>query len=508
MPNVGRIESQRMSASVSYGWVFAGTLFQILIQFLIQRSFAEYFGAQASLDTYRAALTFPVAMSAMFVGTMVPVLIPKASSDYAPVRSLVSVVVIVSGLITVLIAGIASVFAEQLASHWLQGFSPDQLRSVVSNFRVLVWLLPVNTLIGLFQGVLNARQNFVTPAIAGVIGPLVTLLIIIQFSASYGIIACAWGTLIGALANVVLQLPYMRSMLGTVEQQAWSEFKRLVALSIPVFGSMLMIKLDPFVERYVISFLPTGSISYLDYSMQLTTIFIALSSGTLSTVAFPRIAKTAQDDRSALPREVAQAYQTLLLLTIPAMTVTYFFGQALIRDLLQTGEFSASDTENVAAILTIYSLVILGAGVGEISVKCLYALSDTWTPLWLGSSILLAGMILKIVLVPESGLLTYAWIVGLIYFPCSLFQAFIVYRRLGSEILQGLGRAMIVAVSGSAVAATIGWSIMSLEFRFSAVVGLIAGGIGYLGVVMFVGETPIRRLANQLLNRTPNPDQD
>lgn len=487
--------------SKNYAWVFAGTLLQIALQFLLQRVLARYFGAGMAMDAYRAALTFPAALSAMFVGTIVPVLIPKVSGDTFVARSLSTLVPIGSCAFTLAISGLAYFHSNTVTSYLVAGFGEERIVQTESLFKILVWLLPVNTLIGLFQGILNARQNFIVPAIAGVIGPIVTLAIVVNFSAAYGIQSCAWGTLLGGIANILIQLPFLVRLLCRVKRETWKEFGKLAIQAIPVLASMLIMKLDPFVERHVVSYLPSGSISYLDYALQVTTIFIALSSGTLSTVVFPRIAETAQKNRHRLPQEVAQAYQTLLLLTVPAMAVTFFFGEPLIGDLLQTGRFTAQDTSQVAMILAVYSLVILGAGLGEISVKTLYAIGDTWSPLWIGSSILLLGMILKLLLVPESGLMTYVAIVGLIYFPCSLFQLTPVFLRLGVGIFQGLGQTLLVAVIGSSAAMLVGWLVMQLNFRFSAVIGLVAGGVAYLLLVGLFGDTTIGREWHKLFNK-------
>ena len=89
-------------------------------------------------------------------------------------------------------------------------------------------------------------------------------------------------------------------------------------------------------------------------------------------------------------------------------------------------------------------------------------------------------MIVKVLIVPQGTLMTYVWVVGLVYFPGTLLSLVAVYWRIGTGMFDGLGSAFGVAVSGSILAALIGKLVLNSTLPFSGVTGLIAGGLAYL----------------------------
>jgi len=467
-----------MSTTRSFGWVFGGTLLQILLQFLLQRTFASLFGAAADMDAYRAALTFPAAISGMLVGTIVPILIPKVADG----KNLVVVppILVIVGGSTIFLCVLAYFFVEQIAAGWLAGFDGVRKQSFINVFRILIWLLPANSMLGVLQGLHHSQKSFALPVIAGALGPLATLIIMRVYAPEYGTMACAYATLVGAYLNLVIQSPIVLAILPERSKGAIRDLLPMFQRSFPVLASMIVLKLDPFVERYVLAFHGPGNIAHLDYAVQITTIFISLSSGALSTVAFPQLASAWSQGSKAIEKEVAGTFRTFILLIVPAVVVMTFFSHALVKDLFETGEFGRSDTNQVAMILQVYTCMIVGAGIGEITTKILYVFQDTWTPMWIGSGLILVGMIVKVLIVPQGTLMTYVWVVGLVYFPGTLLSLVAVYWRIGTGMFDGLGSAFGVAVSGSILAALIGKLVLNSTLPFSGVTGLIAGGLAYL----------------------------
>lgn len=465
----------------SYGIVLIGMISQLLVQFFLQRLFARYYGASSEFDAYRAAMTLPIAVSAILAGTLTPVLIPALGKTADRVRDgLVFLTLIPVLLITVACSFLCYTFSRELM-HFLQpGFSDQLVTETAVLFQTVIWLLPANTLIGLLHATLNARLSFFIPVIAGVVGPIVTVFVVLNYAQDGGIQVVAWATLIGACANICIQLPFIT---GTFQFPPWEEcrvhLRKMFYLSIPILLGMSVQKIDIFVDRYVLSFLESGTLSRFDYATQIVTVFIVLASGTLSTVAFPRISQFSIDDRDNLTNEVANALKGLATLIIPAAIVLAVFGTHLVEDLFESGEFQHQDTILVGHTITCLSLMALGAGLGELCTKVMYALQETRIPLIITVGAISVSATLKLSLVPTMGLTALALIMSFVYLTSSLVQLCVVLKYLGKGVFKGVAKTVAVSLLAGMLAAVAGYGVSQLELPFGSLWGLVLGAVVY-----------------------------
>lgn len=490
-----------------YVVVFLGFLTQILLQFGLQLLLARLFGASREMDAYGAAMTLPVSLSAIVVGTLGAVLITSLGSgqDRSANAAFAGTLVLGVSFGSIAVSALGAAFSSQIMFALHPHFDHQKIESASGLFRILIWLFPANTLIGLLQCVLNARLRFAVPAAAGAIGPLFTVWFVWQFGDTTGIAVVAWGTLGGAVANLLVQFPSATADLSLSSLRAsLVRMKSLVHLALPIFIGTLVLRIDPLVDRYVSSGLDDGSIARLGYAQRVLTIFIMLASGILSTVSFPRLANRAAEGAGPLAVEFAAALRVLVTLVLPAVVVLVAFSESLIHDLFERGEFTAADTQSVATLLQIYAIVLAGASLGEISAKSMYVLRDSVTPLLIGSLALVAGFLFKLWLVPQQGILLLAAITAGVYFISGCAQLLVLLRRLG----MGEGRELMLHALrcglASTVAAGIGFVTLQTGISYASAVGLTLGASGYFTVLAALdGETrsTMKHLVDQLRNR-------
>lgn len=498
-------EKNQSRDSRVYLAVLIGMAGQLIAQFLLQRLFAQHFGTSDEKDAYGFAMTLPMHVSAAVGGALAPVLVPMLGrSDEESGRDISGT--IGGGLLigTMLLSAFfwwQSVAVIQLMQP---GLSPEKTELTARILRVLIWLLPANSLIGLLYAVLHANLRFGLPALAGVLGPVTTVLIVWQCGADghVQIETVAWATLCGAIVSILIQLPQF------VRLAAWPKFsesgrllKSCSLLGTPVVLSSLILKVDPFVDRYLLSSLREGSLSRLDYALTFANAFIVLSSGTLSTVAFPRIARQSMGSREELQAEVAAAMRTLVRLILPAAAVLILFGPALIGDLLETGEFTADDTAAVSRLVRIFTVLLVGAGMGELCAKVLYAQQEVRIPLLVTAVAIGTGVVLKFLIVPEMGLSGLVAVTSGVFLGGSLLQLWVILRRLGRPVLSGLVRAVFRSILATGAACLVGALVLMIEFRFHSLVGLTLGGIVYLLVLARL-DSEVWTVANSCLSKS------
>jgi len=469
-----------------YAIVFLGFLLQNLLQFVLQLILAWSYGTASAMDAYYAAMTLPVAISAMVAGAVQPLIVTalgqdrKSSEDTSAVPCLVWIPLVVCCLT----AAVLTLISLPLMSWLHPGFTEQKSVETAQLFRILVWLVPCNAAIGLMQAVLNGFLRFGVPAAAGVLGPLLTVTLVPLLVPSLGIAAVAWATLAGAVLNVAIQTPLAQRLLRSqTGRGALQKVRQLLPLAVPIVLGMVLLKIDPLVDRYVSSFLDDGSISRFGYAFRVITIFVTLASGTLSTVAFPVIAQRASAGTDQIVHEVSRALRMLLTLVVPAVVVFLCFSGPLVRDLFERGAFTAADTVAVARLIRISALFLAGAALGELGAKVFFVLDDSRTPTLIGGCCLVLGMIAKLILVPTQGITALAWIAACVFAGAGIGTMTVLARRIGMQIFTGVLIQLVRCTAAAAVAAGIGFALLQTTIPFPAVVGLSLGAVGYFAAM-------------------------
>ena len=288
---------------------------------------------------------------------------------------------------------------------------------------------------------ITATGRFALPALAGVIGTLVTLGYVIILHRTNGIYAVAWGVVIGSMATVVILIPQfirdvaqfrpLRTPLQAGTRQA------LTLLAPLVFGTLFW-RLDPLLDRFLGSYLSAGSLSHLGYAWRLTTALMMLGTGGLSIVAFPAIAShAATGQREALHSEVAYALRFLLFLLVPVTFGLALFHEPVARLLFERGKFTPADTQAVARLVFIYLGVVIGASFGDLLSRTFYALQDMRTPVAVSLIGFALAAALKFLLANRLGAAGLAAATSFYYLFNSAALAAILVRRLGTAMLAG-----------------------------------------------------------------------
>ena len=473
-----------------YVTVFVGLAAQNLLLFGLSLLLASIYGTDAEVDAYAGnALSVPLLFSGVLAGTFAPTLIPvlQGSDPEENKRSLAGLAIGGTLLFSLVLAVLGAIFARPVMMYAHPGGDPDLIARSTELFRILVWLIPANTMIGLFQSVLNAHLNFLTPALAGVLGPLLTVLIVALFAEQGEIEVVAWATVLGAVFSVLWQLPRVRKYVAFRNALQQSDrLRSLLGLAGPIFLGILFVRMDAIVDRQACSTLPEGRIAQLRYASQIMTIFVAFASGTLSTVAFPRIAR-AIDDRKELVARVREGLRTLITLTMPGFVVLFLFATPLVRDLFERGEFTSADTAIVATLVQIYAFYFLGACLGELSTKTMFALHDSVTPTVIGSVGLAIGFGFKLWLAPRLGIDALVTISSTTYVVISLLLLFAACGKTGYSVFTGLGVTVLKSLAATLLAMLIGWGMLQTGLPLSGILGLLLGAGAYFAAVWGMG---------------------
>ncbi|WP_327681927.1 lipid II flippase MurJ [Kitasatospora sp. NBC_00458] len=333
---------------------------------------ARYFGANQGTDAFLVAWTVPETAAPLLIEDamsflMVPafalalVLREERPDGPDPVRQLVR-----ATLPWLLLALSTLSLGAALGAPWLVDLLAPGLANpglAVTCTRITaITVLPFGVA-GYLAAALRAHHRFTAPAGIYVAYNLGILGVLLSCHAIWGVRSAAVGVALGSLLMAgLLVVPFLRGLRAGAGSGRAGRGRRsrnaLVLIPfalLPVAAFTLTRQSQVFIERFLGSELPPGTISHLNYAAKVSQL--AMTAGILiCTVTFPLVARalaagdlTAARDR--VEKDLGQAAAVVLLGTAFLLACA----PSVVALLFERGAFGARDTAATAAIIRVYS---------------------------------------------------------------------------------------------------------------------------------------------------------
>jgi putative peptidoglycan lipid II flippase len=289
--------------------------------------------------------------------------------------------------------------AGVLAAPWIvwgygSGFSrfPGRIELAGDLTRILFPYILVAGLVALTMGVLNTVGRFFAPAFSpvllnlGIIGGGLLLAGPLGRAGYDPVIGLALGVMIGGLAQVALQVPYLR-----VEGMLpWPRFdlrhpgvRTVLRLMGPSVFGVAVYQVNIILSRTFASFCPEGSVTYLYYAFRMVELPQGLFVYALASAMLPSLSVfAARKDFAGMNDGFLFALRQTLFVALPASVGLGVLALPIVSVLFQRGAFDAECAVQTAwALLYQAPGIVLVAGVRQ-TVPMFFALKDTRTPVW------------------------------------------------------------------------------------------------------------------------------
>jgi putative peptidoglycan lipid II flippase len=371
------------------GIVAVATLLSKGMGFLRQVLIASLFGSGPAYSAFSIAYVLPGFLLILLGGINGPfhsaiVSIFKKREGEAINQWLDSITTGVS-LLLMMVTGILILGADRIVQLIAPGSSPEVHRMAAEQLRIMSPLAVLAGLIGIGFGSLNARNQFLLPSISPVLSSLMVILALMFWGTHPNLLA--WGTLAGALAQWLAQIPFqIHFNLGGLRPRFnWShpEVKAVGLLMIPAVISSGMVHINVYVDLFFASFIPGDrTIGNLTYAQLLVQTPLGILSNMLLVPLMPLFS------RLALPPlwpEFRQRIQQSFIITsmgvFPCSMLLIVFAQPIVQLAYQRGEFTLETTQEVAALLAAYGSGMVAYLLRDVLVRIFYAMEDGQTPL-------------------------------------------------------------------------------------------------------------------------------
>jgi putative peptidoglycan lipid II flippase len=338
-------------------------------------------------------------------------------------------------------------------------------------------------LAGYLSAALRANHVFGAPATIhlayniGILGLMWTL------HGRIGIVSAAAGVALGSVFMVLTQLPSFVRNVGIPRR--WTVTGSVVTAGAfaPIAIYTLSRQAQVFIERFLGSSLPPGTISHLNYAQKVAQMpmLVALL---VCTVTFPTLARSvAAGEAEQARRRLEADLRTVTALIFVAAAYLIAFAPAVVGVLLEHGRFTAADTDATASIMRVYALGVLGhALVGVLSRPFFTSERPTWFPAGAMGAGLAVTAVLAAAGTPLFGAYAIAAANGVGITTTAVLLLAGLRNRIVSVSLLAVGGAALRLAAAAAGAGVLGWLAGRAMTGWSPLTVSVTGGLIVLAV--------------------------
>jgi putative peptidoglycan lipid II flippase len=375
--------------------IMLGNIAGRLLGLAREQTVGALLGTSSSADAFRVAYKVPTMVYDLLIGGALTAALVPVFSDYAgPERrerlgQVAGAVLTAAGL--ALLAAVLVLIALARPLMWLlAGGRPPEVQAEAAV--AVRWMLPSVLFLGLssvLMAVLYALRRYTAPAFCVAMYNAGIVLLGVLLGGRAPLPALLAGILLGAIAQVAVQLPALRDVpLRPALCLRDPAVQRITHLYVPVFLGLVLTQIMVVIDSNLASHTGEGSIASLGFATTLIQFPLGLTASALSFATLPvlsRAAGAASDAGEAeYQRTLRASVRVALLLIVPAMVLLVLLRVPVVRLLFERGRFDEASTASTALAFLFYSPQLPFTAVDQLFIAAYYARRNTRTPVLVG----------------------------------------------------------------------------------------------------------------------------
>lgn len=370
-------------------------------------SMSHVFGANAATDAFVIAFRIPNFMRRLFAeGSFSTAFVPvftevKEKGSHDELKELTARVAGTLGGVVMIVTALGLIFAPQVASMFAPGAldHPHKFDLTTDLVRLTFPFILFVSLTALAAGVLNSFHRFALPALAPVILNICMILGALWLAPRLQtpIMALGWAVLLAGVLQMLFLLPAMRrlDLLGW-PRWGWRhpQVRRIMRLMVPTLFGSSVAQLNLLLDTVVISYLVTGSQTWLWQSTRFLELPLGVFGVALGTVILPSLSRHHVDtDMAGFSRALDWGLRITLLIALPAMFALLLLAGPLVATFFQNGHFTVFDARMATLSVLALSFGLPAYALVKVLLPAFYSRQDTKTPVRAGVAALVANML-------------------------------------------------------------------------------------------------------------------
>lgn len=357
---------------------------------LLARGFGAGSEGIYNLDVYYAAFRIPdLLYNLLIFGAISAAFIPiftqyKKSGELKKAWEFASNMLHLMLIFVLLVAGVAYLFAPQLAHLVAGGFDDEAFALTVRLMRIMLLSPIIFTFSAIFISVQDSFRVFFWRSLAPLFYNLGIIFGILYFAKDLGVVGVTWGVIIGALLQLVVQIPALKAV---GYKHVWlldhkrTDVRKAFKLIIPRVVGLSLTQITMIVNTLIASFLVTGSITIYYFADNLQAVPLGIIGISFAITSFATLSELAMEKSpEAFTAEIRRVGQQVLFLIIPATLGMLFLRARIIDVILVAGKFTAADAAVLQAVLGFLLISLFAQSLIPLFSRGFYAYHNTKTP--------------------------------------------------------------------------------------------------------------------------------
>ena len=386
-----------MSVLKAAGIIAILSLFSKFVGLFREMVISNYFGTTYIRDAYGIAQLLPASFALVmlaglngpFHSSVVTVISKyKARGEEKDLKVIITTLIIISCIFMGIVSLLCYQFAPYIVELISKQSSTETKLLAVSQLRIMCPMFVISALIGISYGILNIEKIYFTSSLSPIMASLAVIGSLFATSSGDMSMALAWGTMIGAVFQLLLQIvpmtKIMNNYIGSKIQFNHPGIKQIMAMLAPASLSSTVGQVNLIIMTYFASGLPNGTISAINASNFIYQLPLGIMLTALLVPMLPILSQTAtyNDNLTAFKRNLNKSLRSVSFLSIPAMVIFLCSGKQFIQVLFERGEFNSYSTQITYNCLKGLCLSLVFYAIRDLLVRVFYALDSAKTPFY------------------------------------------------------------------------------------------------------------------------------
>jgi putative peptidoglycan lipid II flippase len=269
------------------------------------------------------------------------------------------------------------------------GFDQELLGPTTALLRITTPAVLFLSIAGIMTGLLHALKRFTWPAFtATVFNATIVMVALIGTSGfGWGIESLAIGLLLGALLQVILQLPGLRdARLRFTMDLRHPILHRIGKLGLPIILGLVISQVAIVLDRNLASWTGEQSIAWMQFATTIIQFPLGLISAAISLAILPTLSRFAAESEglTSFIETLSLGLRLVLVLIIPATIALFILAGPVVQLLFERGQFTTFDTQQTTLALRLYLIGLPFAAIDQPLIFAFYARQNTLTPALVG----------------------------------------------------------------------------------------------------------------------------
>ena len=415
--------------------IMTGSIFLSRLLGFIRVMVIAYVGGRSEgVDAYQVAFIIPEILNHIIASgflsiTFIPIFSRYLVTDQEEQGWRVfSIILSGFGALLLLFIIICEALAPQLIALIAPGRPDPEFRQQVLTMTRIV--IPAQFFFfsgGLFMAVQFAKEKFLIPAMAPLIYNLGIISGGILLGPRLGMQGFSWGVMAGAfVGNFALQWWGAKKVgmkFSFIFDYEHPDLKSYIKLTLPLMLGLTMFFSMEIFMKFFGSYLPTGSIADLEYSLRTMLLLVAFFGQAVGVASYPFMARLIAENKLQEMNRLLNDTLKYLALVIPFSILLMVLRHEVIFLLFQRGKFDAAATGHTSEVLMYLLIGAFGVAAYTIVPRAYYAMQDTLFPAIYGSVAVLVSIPLYVFGLKMMGTSGVALAVSL----SAILQVFVLY---------------------------------------------------------------------------------